>query len=48
VVDASGENVRVNHRFLHDAAFVAGQRERLALLEERANAIEQRTRALLA
>jgi formiminotetrahydrofolate cyclodeaminase len=48
VVDASGENVRINHRFLHDAALVAGQREELAALEARAAASEQRIRALLA
>jgi formiminotetrahydrofolate cyclodeaminase len=44
-LDASAENVRVNHHYLRDAATIDAQRARLAALEASARAHEQTIRA---
>ena len=45
---AAAANVRVNHRYLRNAATIAGQAERLGALETRAHAIERAVGELLA
>jgi len=47
-LDAAAANVRVNHRYLRDAAIVEGQHERLTAIERRATEREGSVRALLA
>jgi len=44
---AAGENVRVNHQYLRDAAVVAGQQARLAALETEASVRERAAREIL-
>ncbi len=46
-LDASAANVRINHRFLHDAALVAAQAQRLAQLDGQAGEHEARAWAVL-
>jgi formiminotetrahydrofolate cyclodeaminase len=46
-LDASAENVRVNHHYLRDATIIEAQRDRLLALEQRAALREAAVRALL-